>query len=60
MKISNMSIDLTEQLKVNRSVVVFDIIDSEQAHVSELQTLIQSFLIPIKKSNMLVKIIFFL
>jgi len=47
-----MLVDLTEQLRANRAVIVMDILESERAHVTELHTLIQSFLIPIKNSNM--------
>lgn len=45
-------VDLTEQLRANRAVVVEDIVESEKAHVTELKTLIQSFLIPLKDSKM--------
>lgn len=51
-KVPNIPIDLTEQLRANRAVVVMDIVESERAHVTELKTLIQSFLIPLKNSNM--------
>lgn len=51
-KASNISVDLTEQLRANRSVVVNDILESELAHVTELKYLIQNFLIPLKNSNM--------
>lgn len=56
-KVPNPPIDLTEQLRSNRAVVVMDIIESERAHVTELKTLIQSFLIPLKNSNMYSKIL---
>lgn len=56
-KVPNPPIDLTEQLRSNRAVVVMDIIESERAHVTELKTLIQSFLIPLKNSNMYSKIV---
>lgn len=59
-KVPNIPIDLTEQLRANRAVVVMDIIESERAHVTELKTLIQSFLIPMKNSNMYVPTIFFI
>jgi len=52
--ISNTLVDLTEQLRANRAVIVVDIIESERAHVTELHTLIQSFLIPLKNSNIMV------
>lgn len=45
-------VDLIEQLRANRAVVVMDIVESEKAHVTELRTLIQSFLIPLKDSRM--------
>lgn len=51
-KIPSIPTDLTEQLKANRAVVVTDIVESEQAHVTELKTLIRSFLVPLKHSNM--------
>lgn len=51
-KVASIPIDLTEQLRANRAVVVMDIVESERAHVTELKTLIQSFLIPLKNSNM--------
>lgn len=51
-KVSNIPVDLIEQLRVNRAVVVMDIVESERAHVTELKTLIQSFLMPLKNSNM--------
>ncbi|XP_050528412.1 rho guanine nucleotide exchange factor 7 [Daktulosphaira vitifoliae] len=51
--VPTLSIDLTEQLRSNRAVVVMDIIESERAHVTELKTLIQSFLIPLKSSNVM-------
>lgn len=44
--------DLVEQLRANRAVVVMDILESEKAHVTELKILIQSFLIPLKDSKM--------
>jgi len=50
--VPNIPVDLTEQLRANRAVVVMDIVESERAHVTELKTLIQSFLIPLKNSNM--------
>jgi len=50
--VPNIPLDLTEQLRANRAVVVMDIVESERAHVTELKTLIQSFLIPLKNSNM--------
>ncbi|XP_025425761.1 rho guanine nucleotide exchange factor 7 isoform X2 [Sipha flava] len=52
-KMSNIPVDLTEQLRVNRAVVVMDIVESERAHVTELKTLIQSFLMPLKNSNIM-------
>lgn len=36
----------------NRAVVLKDLIDSEKAHVSELQTLVKNFLKPLEKSTM--------
>lgn len=51
-KVPNIPMDLTEQLRSNRAVVVMDIVESERAHVTELKTLIQSFLMPLKNSNM--------
>lgn len=51
-KASNIPVDLIEQLRANRAVVVMDIVESERAHVTELKTLIQSFLMPLKNSNM--------
>lgn len=48
----NIPVDFTEKLRENRAVVVMDIVASERAHVTELKTLIQSFLIPLKNSNM--------
>jgi len=50
--VPSIPVDLTEQLRTNRAVVVMDIVESERAHVTELKTLIQSFLIPLKNSNM--------
>ncbi|XP_060847442.1 rho guanine nucleotide exchange factor 7 isoform X3 [Rhopalosiphum padi] len=52
-KVPNIPVDLTEQLRANRAVVVMDIVESERAHVTELKTLIQSFLIPLKNSNIM-------
>lgn len=51
-KVPSVPVDLTEQLRANRAVVVMDIIESEKAYVTELITLIQNFLIPLKHSNM--------
>lgn len=58
-KVSNIPVDLTEQLRANRAVVVMDIVESERAHVTELKTLIQSFLIPLKNSNMYLNFYYF-
>lgn len=38
-------------MKANRALVVKDIIESERAFVTELQTLIHNFLVPIEKSE---------
>lgn len=51
-KVPNIPVGFTEKLRENRAVVVMDIVASERAHVTELKTLIQSFLIPLKNSNM--------
>lgn len=51
-KLPSIPVDLTDQLRANRAVVVMDIIESEKAYVTELKTLIQNFLIPLKHSNM--------
>lgn len=45
-------VDLTAQQKVYRNLVLKDLIDSEKAHVAELQTLINNFLHPLEKSEM--------
>ncbi|KAI5737631.1 hypothetical protein M8J76_015239 [Diaphorina citri] len=47
--------DLALNMKANRALVVKDIIDSEKAYVTELQTLIHNFLVPIEKSEIMSK-----
>lgn len=51
------SVDLTAQQKVYRNVVLKDMIDSERAHVTELQGLVNNFLRPLEASDMWVNII---
>ena len=45
------------QQKQYREVVVKDLIDSEKAHVTELQGLVSIFLVPLEKSNMWVNVL---
>lgn len=42
------------QQSIYRNLVIKDILDSEKAHVAELQTLVSNFLQPLQKSNMYV------
>ncbi|XP_043244855.1 rho guanine nucleotide exchange factor 7-like isoform X2 [Amphibalanus amphitrite] len=45
--------ELVSQQRVYRSLVLQDIIDSERAHISELQTLCKNFLQPLSRSDVL-------
>ncbi|XP_065213504.1 rho guanine nucleotide exchange factor 7 isoform X2 [Planococcus citri] len=45
--LSKSSVDLLAQQIANRAVIVKDLIDSEKAHVAELENLINKFLVPI-------------
>lgn len=45
------------QQKQYRAVVLKDLIDSEKAHVTELQGLVKTFLKPLEKSTMYVVLI---
>lgn len=40
------------QQKQYQEVVIKDLVDSEKAHVAELQGLITNFLVPLEKSSM--------
>jgi Rho guanine nucleotide exchange factor 7 len=44
--------ELAAQQKVYRNLVLKDLIDSEKAHVAELQGLLKNFLHPLEKSEM--------
>ncbi|XP_075211542.1 rho-type guanine nucleotide exchange factor isoform X2 [Lycorma delicatula] len=46
-------IDLAAQQKIYRSVVLKDLIDSERAHLTELQGLMHNFLIPLEKADIM-------
>ncbi|KAF0299516.1 Rho guanine nucleotide exchange factor 7 [Amphibalanus amphitrite] len=46
-------LELVSQQRVYRSLVLQDIIDSERAHISELQTLCKNFLQPLSRSDVL-------
>ncbi|XP_053600541.1 uncharacterized protein RtGEF isoform X1 [Plodia interpunctella] len=43
------------EIQAFRNVVLKDIIDSEKAHVAEMQGLVSNFLVPLEKSDMLTK-----
>ena len=43
--------ELVSQQRVYRSLVLQDIIDSERAHIGELQTLCKNFLQPLSRSD---------
>lgn len=45
-------LDLAAQQKVYRNVVLKDLIDSEKAHVTELQGLVKNFLRPLENSDL--------
>lgn len=47
--------ELVAQQKVYRNLVLKDLIDSEKAHVAELQGLLKNFLHPLEKSEILTK-----
>lgn len=47
------------QQKQYRAVVLKDLIDSEKAHVAELQGLVKTFLKPLEKSTMYVALLHF-
>ncbi|PNF17134.1 Rho guanine nucleotide exchange factor 7 [Cryptotermes secundus] len=47
--------ELAAQQKVYRNLVLKDLIDSEKAHVAELQGLLKNFLHPLEKSEILTK-----
>lgn len=49
--LSKSSVDLLAQQVANRSVIVKDLIDSERAHVIELDNLVNKFLVPINCSG---------
>ena len=44
-------VELVSQQRVYRSLVLQDIIDSERAHIGELQTLCKNFLQPLSRSD---------
>lgn len=46
------------EIQAFRNVVLKDIIDSEKAHVAELQSLVTNFLEPLEKSDMYVVCLF--
>lgn len=50
--------ELVAQQKVYRNLVLKDLIDSEKAHVAELQGLLKNFLHPLEKSEMWVLILY--
>ncbi|XP_046987789.1 rho guanine nucleotide exchange factor 7 isoform X3 [Schistocerca americana] len=45
--------DIAAQQKAYRNLVLKDLIESEKAHVAELQTLLKNFLSPLEKSDIL-------
>lgn len=49
---TKLSPELVAQQKVYRNLVLKDLIDSEKAHVAELQGLLKNFLYPLEKSEM--------
>lgn len=49
--LTKLSIDLTAQQSANRTVIIRDLIDSEKAHVAELENLVNKFLVPISTSG---------
>lgn len=49
--LSKSSADLLAQQIANRAVIVKDLIDSEKAHVTELDNLVNKFLVPINCSG---------
>ncbi|XP_054281962.1 rho guanine nucleotide exchange factor 7-like isoform X2 [Macrosteles quadrilineatus] len=51
--VAPVALDLAAQQKVYRSVVLKDLIDSERAHVTELQGLLNNFLRPLETSDIM-------